>query len=220
MIDLERDLRSALRERADNMPGSTEARMPPSVRRRARRRQAVTVTLGGLIVAILAVGGTVTASRIFPGPPTVRPVERPTQPVPTRPLPSPDEVTVVGSGVSLGHSWDLLVTHGVDGWCLGVRTEKGTGLGCDSGERRSALEVGATTGTGLPKFVSGAISERVSSIEASTAQGDRLTLRAFDVPPELDAPFDRVFITVVPKGTSVVVTAFDENGQVILSTRA
>jgi hypothetical protein len=93
---METRLKEMLRETAQEMPVKTQ--MPEDLRRRIRRRRAVTAAAAGIVAVALVAGGVLGADELLRGPATQRPggevsptggSETPLQPSPS-PSPSPD----------------------------------------------------------------------------------------------------------------------------------
>jgi hypothetical protein len=216
MIDLERQLRAVLADRA-RLVEAVPSGIPSSVRRRIRRRQGLLLAVAGLTAALLAAGLTVATTRLPLGTRPIGPGAGSTRPPSDVHQGIAEGVTVVGSGRAHGEDWEVFVDRRDGAWCIGVREERGSAMGCPF-TADSGLDLGSS-GDSSPKLVYGALSGEVARVTASTVGGDVLPVNVFEVPQHVGAPFGRVWV-VAAEGGLVLVTAYDREGDVIGSAGA
>ncbi|MGH2722889.1 MAG: hypothetical protein ACRDI0_01270 [Actinomycetota bacterium] len=208
MIDLERQLRSTLMDRADTVAEPPDRGMPAPIRRRARRRQAATLGVAGVIVAVLATGGALTWVRVFPGPPPVVPIERPDD--------GTEERLLIASGVDGDIRWHVSVSRPSEEhvWCVNVETSgpetRWVTSACSPSTGAGDIDL-LTAGVGKPFVYAGTVSDAVTSINFDAVRGSQGTARIVEVP---EAGF-RIFFVVVGKPGVVIFTARDADGDIV-----
>ncbi|HEV8571888.1 MAG TPA: hypothetical protein VGR49_02420 [Actinomycetota bacterium] len=220
MIDLEREVREVLEQRAEESAGWSSEHMPERVRGRIRRRQARTVLLSGLAAALVALGALATTRTLFPTADRQPGTEAPTPP-PL--LEEPTPLTVVASGEFRGQEWKF--TAGRDGeiWCFEVKTgttRRREGMGsCERdplGHRH--LVATALNRRSFPAVVvSGVVSREVDRVVFDFDAGGQIEGRVYAVPGSIEPPPFDVFLIVIPKERPVrgLVLAIDVDGNVL-----
>ena len=204
MNDLERALRDELGRRANEAET-----VPPGmerVRRRARRRQAVTVLVSLVVIASVSLGA-VQAIR-YAG--TTEPGEGGAE--------RQEHRAVLASGRAEGGRWKLIVRRGDQDWCLGIEVARGVGEGCGFGVPPDDLSVGGTTLEGLTAFVEGVVSKRVARVRVELDDGSILEPDILEPPPELGAPFD-AFVLVLDEPIGGRVVVYDSQDLVLARQR-
>lgn len=196
----EDQIRTAIRREVEDALPELPDRMPRQVHARVRRRQAASVGLAGILVAILSLGA-IGLGRMVIDEPQTRPADQPT-------FNRPEKQTVLASGVFRRAAWQLEVTYDDEvGWCLVITRGPGTSRFCSfTGEE--PLEIRRGVG-----FIFGTVSKRVEYVRAhEDGFGRPVDVRILEIPEALDAPFDIVFV-IPHSGDDVSMKAFDRHGE-------
>jgi hypothetical protein len=207
VIDLEREVREVLQQRAEEGADRVGERMVPQMRRRVRRHQAgtilVAVALAGAVGLLAFVG-----ARQLSGNTGLRPGQGPTM--------IPDQSTtyaVVARGEIEGKPWRLSVSRRGDDWCTRVEVENGTSGGCRPWEPSGGFDMALGHHRGYPVgFLTGQVSKDVGRVGVQLEDGTRIEPKILAPPADLGAPFN-VFITLVPKEPqTITILGFDREG--------
>jgi hypothetical protein len=213
-MNLEREVRELLEERAEEATGRVGTSMPTETRRRVRRRQARTAVMSGLAAALVAVGALAGARALVPTAGREPGTEAPT--IPPR-LEEPTPLTVVASGEFRGHTWKL-TAGGNEISCFGIEMDTGGGSSCvQSALSHDPMESSTFTATGFPALlVVGAVSDEVERVVFDPDVGGQIEGTVYPTPKETKAPFD-VFLLIIPEERPArgLVLAMNADGQVL-----
>jgi len=221
VIDLEREVRELLEQRAENAAERVGGNVPAGIWTRVRRRQARTVALSGLVAALVAAGALIGVRSLV----LVEGRRLGTAPSPTSTLPVPPTAEVdilAASGKVEGQPWTLVVgtgeESGKDFWCVDIKFGmNGVGTcGADLLDGRD-LSVVVLQGPELPAvLVGGAVSEEVARVVFDRDTGADVEGAIYPLPEGQSGPFD-AFVIPIPKDRPVggAVLAFDSKGDVL-----
>jgi hypothetical protein len=126
MIDVEREVRDALRRHEPEVP-LVDPIDVPSIARRTRSRQLLNVVGAGLVTTVVVLGIASGVSAILrAGPPT--PADRPAPVDPASLTPPAEAPVVVGSGTTEGWAW--ILSASTDGSCVAFTDPQGSETNC------------------------------------------------------------------------------------------
>jgi hypothetical protein len=215
VIDLEREVKELLEQRAEEAAHRTADRTLAPMRHRVRRRQARTVVVSGLAAALLAVGALAGARALIP---TTERQPGTLPPTPPMLLEETPPLSVVASGDVRGHSWMLTAGGNKEVSCFRVEMDTGGGSSCAQNVRpHDPMESSTFTVTGFPAvLVVGAVSEEVDRVVFDADVGGQIEGKVYPTPKETKARFD-VFLLIVPEERPArgLVLAMNADGQVL-----
>lgn len=219
MIDLEREVKEVLERQAEEATGRLEERMPDRVRGRLRRRQARTVALSGVAVAVVALGALAGARALSP---TAGREPGTGLPTPLFPIGPNPPMTVIASGEFRGLEWNYSAGRDGEIWCVNVEAAiKGHREAMGSCERdplgpRQMVATSLNTPDFPAVIVSGFVSGAVDRVAFDFDAGGRVEGIVYATPKEMNAPFD-VFLILIPKEHPArgLVLAIDARGEVL-----
>jgi hypothetical protein len=215
MMDLEREVRELLERQAEEAAAGAGDRIPAEIHNRVRQRQARTLIMSGLAVALLAVGALAGARALL------LPTDR--QPgseasIPPDLLEEPAILNEIASGEFRGHRWSLLVGRQGETECVGVEMDTGSGTSCAPNlVSRRPMEASTFSVTGFPGVVvAGAVSESVDRVVFDFDAGGRIDGQIYATPGSISDTFD-AFVIFVPNERPArgVVLAMDAKGQLL-----
>jgi hypothetical protein len=199
----EDQIRTAIRHEVEDALPELPDRMPRQVHSRVRRRQAASVGLAGVLLAILSLGA-IGLGRMVIDEPQTRLADQPM-------FDRPEKQAVLASGVFRRAAWQLEVTYDDDpeGWCLVMSRGPGTSRFC-SFTGKEPLELRRGLG-----FVFGTIDQNVAFVETKNIDVHRrVETRIFEIPSALEAPFD-VVLALPKRVGDIEMRIFDHRGEKI-----
>lgn len=214
MIDLEREVREVLEQRAEEAAGRAGDRMAPEIRSRVRRRQAGTLLLAGALAATISLMAFAGVRQLSEST-GFQPGEGPSV------IPSPDQTyAVVTTGEIGGKPWRLSVSRRGEDWCTRVEVENGASGGCGLWAPEGGFNTGLGHHRGYPVgFLTGQISKDVSRVVVRLENGDEIDPEILEPPDSLGAPFN-VFVALLPNDPqTIIILGYDRQGNIFHRAR-
>jgi hypothetical protein len=208
MIDLENELRSRLREKAEAAVTSADGRLPASVRTRIRRRQAGLLLAVGAAISLMIVG--LLSLRTLGAPRSLTPGGgAQVAPYPTQ-LPDGTPAFVIARGGSGSEGWALVAYQSDRSICLELESGTAEHGACGLGESRFE-PTNAQLGQGVVVF--GGVSPEVSDVVARNHADQFEHAALIPLPAAFDTSIRAFVIGVDEAGGEVA--AMDRDGRLV-----